>query len=355
MRPRRPLITAVAGALAVTLALLLAGCGVHPRGIQEYFKRAIAPTPNTAPPSHPVVTAFQPSWADHADIDRSQAATSMIAISGIDIAEGGAAVTAPTADVLGQLAHAHQLGKKAEILLLNFKAGTGFSDEVAKSMLSTKDHRDSAAASLAAVVSQYGFDGVMFDLEELSAGDADDLTAFAAALRSEVGPSIHLDAALQPSTSAAGYARRGYDIAGLLTSLDTVTVMAYDQHGTFNRTNPGPIGELTWQKKVLRALLLTAQPGQVDLGVAGYGYRWASDRTHTVGDVRARRLVAAAHVTPTFDERRGEWTATLPDGQVFWWSDARSIALREQLAASLGLHGVAVWSLALSDPVPVAP
>jgi len=131
--------------------------------------------------------------------------------------------------------------------------------------------------------------------------------------------------------------------------------MGYDQHGTFNPTNPGPVGELTWQRKVLAALLLSAQPGQVDLGVAGYGYRWAADGTHTVGDIRARRLVAAAHVTPTFDEGRGEWTATLPDGQVFWWADARSIALREQLAASLGLHGVAVWSMALSDPVPVAP
>lgn len=348
----RPLLVA---AVAMTLALLLAGCGTQPRGLQEFYKRAIAPTPNSAPPSHPVVTAFVPSWADPADIDKSRAATSMIAISGIDIAEGGAAVTAPSADLLGQLAHAHRLGKKAEVLLLNFKAGTGFSDQVAKSMLSTKANRDSAAASLAAEVAQYGFDGVMFDLEELTSDDADGLSAFAKELRRDVGPGIHLDAALQPSTSAAGYARRGYDVAALLASLDTVTVMAYDQHGTFNPTNPGPVGELTWQKKVLAALLLTATPGQVDLGVAGYGYRWASDRTHTVGDVRARRLVAEAHVTPTFDDDRGEWTATLPDGQVFWWSDARSIAMREQLAASLGLHGVAVWSLALSDPVPVAP
>ncbi|HEY4152320.1 MAG TPA: glycosyl hydrolase family 18 protein [Pseudolysinimonas sp.] len=351
MRPRPLLLVA----LAATLALLLAGCGTQPRGLLDFSKRAVAPTPNTAPPSHPVVTAFLPSWADHADLDHSRAATSMVAISGIDIAAGGTAVTAPGADVLGQLAYAHKLGKKAEVLLLNFKAGTGFSDEVAKSMLSTKANRDAAAASLAGVVARYGFDGVMFDLEELTADDADDLTAFATELRRDVGPGIHLDAALQASTSAAGYAHRGYDVAGLLNSLDTVTVMAYDQHGTFNPTNPGPIGELTWQRKVLAALLLTATPGQVDLGVAGYGYRWASDRTHTVGDIRARRLVTAAHVTPTFDADRGEWTATLPDGQVFWWADGRSIALREQLAASLGLHGIAVWSLALSDPVPVAP
>jgi spore germination protein len=351
MRVRSPLVAAV----AVALALTLVGCGAFARGSQEFFKRGVAPTPNSAPPSHPVVTAFQPSWGDRSSIDSSTAAISMVAISGIDIAAGGAAVTSPSADVLGQLTYAHQLGKKAEVLLLNYQAGTGFSDKIAQSMISTKANRDAAAASLAAVVSRYGFDGVMFDLEELSASDADDLTAFAAALRADVGPDIHLDAALQASTSAAGYLRRGYDIAGLLGSLDTLTVMGYDQHGTFNPADPGPIGELSWQRKVLAALLLTAKPAQVDLGVAGYGYRWAADGTHTVGDHRARRLVAAANVAPTFDERRGEWTATLPDGQVFWWSDARSIALREQLAASLGLHGVAVWSLALSDPIPVAP
>ena len=348
----RPLLVA---ALAATLALTLVGCGVFPRGSQEFAKRAVAPKANSAPPSHPLVTAFEPSWDDGAVLKASKNSVSMVAISGIDIAEGGAAVTEPTAAVLRQVKLAHQLGKKAEVLLLNYKPGVGFSNEVAKSMLSTKANRDAAAASLAAVVSHSGLDGVMFDLEQLNSDDADDLTAFAAQLRADVGPSIHLDAAVQPTTKASSYRRLGYDIAALLKSLDTVTVMGYDQHGTFNPTNPGPVGELTWQRKVLAALLVHAKPSQVDLGVAGYGYRWAADGTHTVGDIRARRLVAAAEVTPTFDEGRGEWTATLPDGQVFWWSDARSIAMREQLAASLGLHGVAVWSMALSDPVPAAP
>ena len=110
---------------------------------------------------------------------------------------------------------------------------------------------------------------------------------------------------VQPTTKPSSYLGLGYDVAGLLKSLDTVTVMGYDQHGTFNPTNPGPVGELSWQRKVLAALLVHAKPSQVDLGVAGYGYRWAADGTHTVGDIRARRLVAAAHVTPTFDEGRG--------------------------------------------------
>jgi len=344
----------IAALTAAALALALVGCATIGRGEQGLYKRAVAPTPNSAPPSHPIITGFQPSWADTGNIDASKAALSWVAISGIDIAADGASVTPPSAAVLKQLAHAHALGKKAEVLLLNYQPGVGFSDDVAASMLGTAAHRGAAAASLAAVLKGSGFDGVMFDLESLSPAEAPRLTAFASALRAAVGPDVHLDAAIQPSTTPEGYRHLGYDIPGLLESLDNITVMAYDQHGTFNPTNPGPVGELSWQRKILRAMLILAKPGQVDLGVAGYGYRWAADGVHTIGDVRARRLVAAAGVTPTFDDRRGEWTATLPDGQVFWWADARSIALREQLAASLGLRGVAVWSLALSDPLPVA-
>ncbi len=346
----RPVLAALT---AAALAVALVGCSAIGRGQHGLYKRAIAPTPNSAPPSHPILTGFQPSWADTANVDASSATLSWVAISGIDIGADGASVTPPSADVLKQLAHAHALGKKAEVLLLNYQDGVGFSDDVAASMLGTAANRTAGAASLAAVVAGSGFDGVMFDLESLSPAEAPHLTAFATALRAAVGPWIHLDAAIQPSTTPEGYRHLGYDIPGLLASLDNITVMAYDQHGTFNPGNPGPVGELSWQRKVLRAVLILAKPGQVDLGAAGYGYRWASDGAHTVGDIRARRLVAAAGVTPRFDERRGEWTATLPDGQVFWWADARSLALREQLAASLGLRGVAVWSLALSDPLPV--
>lgn len=355
MRLRPVLAASVATAMVVALLLSLSGCGTIGRELHGLYKRAVAPTPNSAPPSHPVMTGFQPSWADIANLDNSKAGMSMVAISGIDIGSDGTSVTAPSADVLMQLQHAHALGKKAEVLLLNYQDGVGFSDAVAASMLETEANRTSAAASIATIVKSSGFDGVMFDLESLSSSEAPKLTLFAAVLRAAVGPSIHLDAAIQPSTTPEGYRRQGYDIPGLLLSLDNITVMAYDQHGTFKPANPGPVGELSWQKKVLRAMLILAEPGQVDLGVAGYGYRWASDGAHTVGDIRARRLVAAAGTTPTFDDRTGEWTATLPDGQVFWWADARSIALREKLAASLGLHGVAVWSLALSDPLPVAP
>jgi spore germination protein YaaH len=55
--------------------------------------------------------------------------------------------------------------------------------------------------------------------------------------------------------------------------------------------------------------------------------------------------------TAQWDPTQQEWHATLGDGTILWWSDARSFAAREALARSLHLGGVAVWSLGQGDPL----
>ena len=49
---------------------------------------------------------------------------------------------------------------------------------------------------------------------------------------------------------------------------------------------------------------------------------------------------------------QGEWHGRLAKGGTVWWSDARSLQRRRTLARSLGVSGVAVWSLGLSDDLP---
>lgn len=44
-----------------------------------------------------------------------------------------------------------------------------------------------------------------------------------------------------------------------------------------------------------------------------------------------------------------EWTATLPGGDVVWWSDSASYDRRRALATELGLHGLALWRLGSAD------
>src|SRR4051794_15790526 len=112
--------------------------------------------------------------------------------------------------------------------------------------------------------------------------------------------------------------------------------MAYDQHGPGD-SGPGPIGELSWQRTGLRLVLSQVPAGKVDLGVAGYGYSWSPTGAVTqLSDQQARDQASA---NARFDTAAGEWTATLPDGTVLWWSDARSFTQRMELAVSEGVHG----------------
>ncbi len=150
-------------------------------------------------------------------------------------------------------------------------------------------------------------------------------------------------------TSVAEYPARGYDLAAAARSVDQIVLMAYDQHGPWEKA-PGPVGADGWIRAGLRALLSQVPPSQVDLGVAGYGYVWGSQRRQ-ISAAAARALVSQAGARARWVPAVGEWTADLPDGAVVWWSDARTLARRERLAASLGLHGVAVWSLGLADPI----
>ena len=229
-----------------------------------------------------------------------------------------------------------------------------FSPSIATALLTSQANRSAVVADLASRVSTGGWDSLMIDLESLASTDAAGLTAFSAELRAAVGPDVRLDIALQASTTTEGYAERGYDVPALAASLDHLTLMAYDQHGLWDPDAPGPVGALDWTIDSLAALTELAPTDQVVLGVGGYGYRWGGTGPAATGpltDEEARNRVEDAGANTRWDSTAAEQTATLDDGEVIWWSDARSLDTRVSLARGLGLAGVAVWSLGLSDPI----
>jgi spore germination protein YaaH len=332
-RPRSALL-----AVALTAGLVLSGC---------------TGTANVAANDRTTtdfdVTGFQPEGADPMLIDTNAAAVDVVGVDGLLVNRTGTRVTAPSHEARTQRDRAHARGLAAQLLVSNYADGD-FSEPIARRMLRSAANRAHVVRSLAADVQTGGWDSVMIDLEALDAADAPGLTAFARELRTAVGDDVRLDIALSASTTAAGYARTGYDIRALRAPLDHLTLMAYDEHGPWEPDAPGPVGSLPWATKSARALATLAPADQIVLGVAGYGYHWQGPRpAGQLSDDQARRRVRKAGTTPTWNATAGEWTATLPSGEVLWWSDARSLRERVALAERLGLTGVAVWSLDLSD------
>ncbi len=330
-RPRSVLLAAV-----LTAGLVLTGCtgpANAESGTPDWFD----------------VTGFQPEGADPALIDANASAMDVVGVDGLLLSRTGTRVSTPSREARTQRNRAHASGLEAQLLVSNYADGD-FSEPIARRMLRSPANRSHVVRALATDVRSGGWDSVMIDLEALTAADTAGLTAFARELRAAVGDDVRLDIALSASTTAAGYARMGYDVRALRAPLDHLTLMAYDQHGPWEPDAPGPVGSLPWASKSARALATLAPADQIVLGVAGYGYHWKGPRpAGQLSDDQARRRVRKAGVTPTWNATAGEWTATLPSGEVLWWSDARSLRERVALAERLGLTGVAVWSLDLSD------
>ena len=198
-------------------------------------------------------------------------------------------------------------------------------------------------------VSAGGYDGVQIDMESLDSSHASGLTTFLSALRSALPAGKSISMALMATDTASGYASEGYNLTALTPSVNRFVLMAYDQHGP-TWTSAGPIGGTPWVKSVLTAFIATGVPkSKIDLGVGEYAYTWprGSDGEQlTVADARA-----LAGSKARFDSTQEEWTATLSNGTVIWWSDARTLTAREALAVQYGVHGLAVWELSLSDPI----
>jgi spore germination protein len=346
IRSTGPVGVAVGVALAAVLAL--GGCSSADRS-----EPVDPPAPTASTGSALDVEGFQLEGASPDLIDASAEALDVVGVDGVLLAPDGASVGASSDEARAQRDRAHDLGLDAQLLVSNFDDELGdFSEPLAAALLSSESRRASVVAALADEVAQNDWDSLMVDFEAMGPDEAPGLTAFVTELRGALPSGTRLDIALQASTTADGYADLGFDVPALADSVDHLTLMAYDQHGPWEPDLPGPVGALDWTTEAVSALAALAPADKIVLGVAGYGYRFGGpDEAAQMSDQEARDRADAAGTSPTWDDGAGEWTATLPSGEVLWWSDARSLDVRRGLAADRGLAGLAVWSLDLSDPL----
>ena len=308
-----------------------------------------APASPTVP--LPVIGYAEEGTATSA-VNASAPMLATVGVDGLNINSSGSSVPMPDSGALSLLHAAHAKNLRAEILIGNFSSSIGDFDPTATHRLvSSSANINRVVSTLVSAVNSQGWDGVHVDLEAIQARDAGGLVNFLTALKAAMPAGKSVGMAVTAFPTAQEYLDNGYDLARMGAVLDRIALMGYDEHGpTWNGV--GPIGGLPWQEQSLQQVLAKVPASKVDLGVAGYGYTWPSTGTgDQVGDSQARQIVSADGSTAHFDTTQGEWTVTLHNGTVMWWSDARSWPLREALASKYKLHGLALWSLGLSDPV----
>jgi spore germination protein YaaH len=227
------------------------------------------------------------------------------------------------------------------LLFSNYNNRLGDFDEPrAHRMLVRAHKRTTAARALARRAA--GFRGVQIDLESLRRRDTRSLVSFTRAVRRALPRGKTVSMAFMASSNARGYAARGYNLTALSRLLDVAALMTYDQHGPWS--GPGPIAALPWVRAELRYFLTRVPRSKVDLGAAAYGYQWGGGASEVT--VPQARSLAGSRAA--WNATYGEWQATLPGGRRLWWDDARSVALRRQLAVAQHLHGLAIWQIGSS-------
>lgn len=348
----------------VVVLVSIAGLLAVPAAAGSYGSPAAAPAAARAsgnPAAAPVAARL--SVTGYASVTTTSTKTlnlqapgiSTVGLDGLDVTASGAAVSAPTASALALEAQAHRDRLRAELLVSNYDTAAGtFSPAIAAKLLGSSSNRSTVAAALARTIVSHGFDGITVDLESLSAADAGGLVSFLGALRHDLPAKKTVSVDVSAATTLSGYVSQGYDLKAIGAVVNDVVLMAYDEHGPWS--TPGPIGGLPWQKESLAVLLTQVPADKVQLGVAGYGYTWpAGSAVHqgaSVSDAQARKLVASSGATAQWSTTQGEWTATLPNGTVLWWSDVRSYLLRQSIARADHLAGLAIWQLSSIDQLP---
>lgn len=285
-------------------------------------------------------------------VRRDAQALTTVTVSAVSVTADGSSTTRPADGADDLVAAAHASGLRAELLVGNWSERLGdFDPDAASALLGDPARIAAVAGRLVTLVAAGGWDGVNVDLERVRRRDGRGLVDLLAALRERLPPTASLTIDVSARTSRSAYRAGGYRLAEIAALVDAVQLMAYDQHGP-GWSGPGPVGGLPWVRDTVAAALEEVPADRLDLGIAGYGYLWNADGTGRTLTVKAARaLVERTGATARWRRGPGEWSARLPGGRRVWWSGPASIGVRADLAADLGLRGIAIWRLGSAGPL----
>jgi spore germination protein YaaH len=229
-----------------------------------------------------------------------------------------------------------------------------FDKKMTTAFLQNKSAQQTFINQLVGRLVQLGASGVNLDFEEVAATDRAAYTSFVTSLSKAVQAKGLLLSIDLPRGSISWNHQTAYDHAALAAVVDTIIIMAYDEHWSGSKT-PGSVAGLNWTEEGIKQFLSYGIPrSKLMLGIPFYVREWKLDGTGKLVGNRAiymkeiPQLIADTGANGVLDPESGQMKYTYKKDSFtyqFWAETEATVKARINMAKAYDLAGVAAWRL----------
>lgn len=251
---------------------------------------------------------------------------------------------------------AHRKGMEVWGLLSN-----SFNPEITTEALSTFERRKSIVDQMISLAQENDLDGINIDFENVHTKDGPNVTQFLRELKPMAREhDLILSIDVTPKSQSEMWSVF-LDRKALGAITDYLMVMAYDEHWAAS-PKAGSVASLPWTEASIQRIIQEDEvpPQKVVLGIPLYTRVWSETpkegkikvTSKSIGMESAADIVTQFKLKPKFRASEGQnYVEYTEDGVVkkIWLEDQISLKARVELAKSLNLGGIGVWSRSFAD------
>ncbi len=192
------------------------------------------------------------------------------------------------------------------------------------------------------------YDGLQIDFELVPKRDGEHFVSFLTELKSRLGDTV-LSAALPARTRVIE--NDVYDYAKIAAVVDSVFVMAYDEH--WSTSAPGAVASLDWCVRIASHATETVPPEKLVMGLPFYGRTWGSVSVNRAFYFSGIQRILRENGVKSVRRENGVPTFTykIPSVTVTgYYDDVYSLAARLELYRAAGIRAAGFWCLGQEDP-----
>ena len=238
---------------------------------------------------------------------------------------------------------AASLHRPAMMLMVQNIENDAFSGTGITQLLANPGRADALADAVIQQAKQGGWNGVVFDIENLPQASVPPYLAMLARNHHRFA-----EAGLRLGLTAPA-ADPDWDLARFAAATDTVFVMDYDEH--WQGGEAGPIASNSWFAARLANARSKIPASKLVIAIGSYAYDWSGGNAESMTLDEAWLAAHDSDAVPQFDPASGNTGYAFEDNGVkhtVWMLDAA--ASWNQLSQLRGVAGVALWRLGSEDP-----